>query len=113
MKDSNAIIGKHPDVTYINGPLGPNGDFDWLALMHMLKGEYDLQSVMVEGGAFVINELLSRPDIVDSLIITVGAKFLGKQGVEVTPPSGEIVLQEVQWWRGKVDAVMGARLAPL
>ncbi|CEP64223.1 2,5-diamino-6-(ribosylamino)-4(3H)-pyrimidinone 5'-phosphate reductase LALA0_S10e05314g [Lachancea lanzarotensis] len=97
-------------VTYVEAPVGPDGKFDWLPLFLLLKRQFQLNSIMVEGGAVVINELLSRPDIVDSIIVTIGAKYLGIQGVEVSPPAGEIEMDDVAWWKGSKDAVVAARL---
>lgn len=83
--------------------------FDWELLMKRLHNEFEISSIMVEGGAFVINSLLSRNDIVDSLIITVGSTFLGVDGVEVSPAK-PTTLKDIDWWKGKKDAVMAARL---
>lgn len=110
VRDLGSILKRHPDATYVSAPSSPAGRFDWLALMLLLKSEFGFESIMVEGGALVINQLLSRPDVVDSLIVTVGAKYLGSEGVEVSPPVGEVNLRNVQWWRGTVDTVMGAKL---
>lgn len=68
-----------------------------------------ITSVMVEGGARVIDQLLSRPDLVDSLIITIGPTFLGAEGVEVSPPA-TVKLQNVDWWKGTQDTVLAASL---
>ncbi|SCU88931.1 LAFA_0E15324g1_1 [Lachancea sp. 'fantastica'] len=97
-------------VNYVEAPLNAEGRFDWLPLLRQLQKELQLNSIMVEGGAVVINELLSRPDIVDTLIVTIGAKYLGQQGVEVSPPAGEIEMDEVAWWKGTNDAVVAAKL---
>ncbi|SCU90609.1 LADA_0F05270g1_1 [Lachancea dasiensis] len=97
-------------VVYFEAPLNSNKHFDWLALVRALKREFGINSIMVEGGAVVINELLARPDVVDSLIVTIGATYLGEQGVGVSPPSGEVTLTYVDWWKGTLDSVMAARL---
>ncbi|SCU85498.1 LANO_0C04456g1_1 [Lachancea nothofagi CBS 11611] len=105
-----ANLDANLDVTYLEAPLNVEGRFDWLHLLKLLKSEYGITSIMAEGGAIVINELLSQPTVVDSLIVTIGAKYLGQQGVEVSPPAGEIELDNITWWKGTVDAVMAARL---
>ncbi|CUS22615.1 LAQU0S06e02058g1_1 [Lachancea quebecensis] len=110
VRDLSSILRRHPDATYVSASANSAGQFDWLRLMLHLKSEFGFESIMIEGGALVINQLLSRPDVVDSLIVTVGAKYLGLEGVEVSPPSGEVNLCNVKWWRGTVDAVMGAEL---
>lgn len=68
-----------------------------------------IKSLMVEGGASIINDLLIYNEIVDSLIITIGPVFLGKDGVEVSPP-GHADLIDVKWWQGIQDSVLCARL---
>ena len=82
---------------------------DWKVLMSRLFSEFCLRSIMIEGGATVINEVLLREDLVDSLIITIGSTFLGKNGVEVSPPR-PVALTDVSWWTGTRDAVMCARV---
>lgn len=84
-----------------------SGRFDWCDVFIKLTKYVD--SVMVEGGANVINELLLRPDLVDSLIVTIGAVYLGVDGVSVEP---KLVSQltNVKWWHGDYDTVMMANL---
>lgn len=71
-----------------------------------------ISSVMVEGGAKVINSLLLQKKFVDSVIITIGPVFLGSNGVEVAP-SSLAGLEDVSWWKGERDSVMAARLVLL
>ncbi|SMN19549.1 similar to Saccharomyces cerevisiae YBR153W RIB7 Diaminohydroxyphoshoribosylaminopyrimidine deaminase [Maudiozyma saulgeensis] len=84
---------------------------DWKILIERLSNEFGIKSIMVEGGAFVINDLLLRDDIVDSLIVTIGSTYLGENGVQVSPKSA-ISLMDVDWWKGKKDSIMVARLEP-
>jgi 2,5-diamino-6-(ribosylamino)-4(3H)-pyrimidinone 5'-phosphate reductase len=44
-----------------------------------------IQSVMIEGGASIIRALLKRPDLVDSVIITIAPTFLGDKAVSIAP----------------------------
>lgn len=81
---------------------------NWETIFRALHLE-NINSVMVEGGAVVINQLL-QSSLVDSVVVTVGPVFLGKNGVEVSPRLG-VKLQDVKWWNGVQDAVMAARLA--
>ncbi|ODV94993.1 hypothetical protein PACTADRAFT_50830 [Pachysolen tannophilus NRRL Y-2460] len=86
-----------------------DGKISWLDILHFLRSE-KINSVMVEGGATVINKLLTfKPVIVDSLIITVGPVFLGSQGVEVSP-NGKVNLKNVKWWNGIQDSVIAATI---
>lgn len=85
-----------------------SGKLSWDQIFNTLKN-LGLRSVMVEGGAFIINELLTQPGLVDSLIVTVGPVFLGNEGVQVSPPQ-EVRLIDVQWWTGIQDSVVCARL---
>lgn len=96
-----------PDVTYI---VMDTLEIDWSRLASKLRDDYGIYSVMVEGGAQVINQLLLRPDLVDSLIVTIGSTYLGSQGVEVSPKR-PLTLEDVTWWKGTADSVMCARLA--
>ncbi|KAK6881255.1 2,5-diamino-6-ribosylamino-4(3H)-pyrimidinone 5'-phosphate reductase [Candida tropicalis] len=69
-----------------------------------------IKSVMIEGGAKVINDLLiNRDNLVDSLIITVAPVFLGKNGVDVSP-NHQVNLKDMTWWTGVQDSVLAARL---
>ncbi|SCW00631.1 LAFE_0C08482g1_1 [Lachancea fermentati] len=98
-------------VTYMSMQVDDkSGQFNWQELVHKLKSDFNLNSIMVEGGAIVINDLLNRPDVVDSLIVTIGATYLGKNGVEVSPLNGDFELKNVTWWRGTRDAIMCANL---
>ncbi|KAF7679875.1 bacterial bifunctional deaminase-reductase [Alternaria burnsii] len=48
-------------------------------------------SVMIEGGGFVINNILGRDlayNLVDSVIVTIAPTWLGKGGVQVCPDGG-------------------------
>ena len=47
----------------------------------------DIESVMIEGGGGVINELLSPRNVrfVDTVIVTIAPVWLGKGGVQVCP----------------------------
>jgi len=69
--------------------------------------ELGIKSVMVEGGARVINDLLGKT--VDSVIVTIAPVFLGQQGVQVAPSTG-VGLTDVSWWTGVQDSVLCARL---
>ncbi|GME99515.1 unnamed protein product [[Candida] boidinii] len=88
--------------------------FNWCDIFKTLK-HLGLNSIMVEGGARIINELINFKDLdideylIDSLIITIGPIFLGKNGVEVSPNLNSN-LKDVQWWRGIQDSVLCARL---
>lgn len=97
------------DVDYLVLKSNFTGKMNWEEVFIALKTEFGLKSVMVEGGGIVINDLLQRPHLVDSLIITIGATYLGSEGVEVSPLV-EIKLSDVDWWRGIRDSVLCARL---
>jgi 2,5-diamino-6-(ribosylamino)-4(3H)-pyrimidinone 5'-phosphate reductase len=59
---------------------------DWRDMLQNL-GMLGFQSVMIEGGGTVINDLLSPQcfDLVDSVIVTIAPTWLGKGGVQVCP----------------------------
>ncbi|CCE61161.1 hypothetical protein TPHA_0A00760 [Tetrapisispora phaffii CBS 4417] len=82
---------------------------DWELLFLNLKNKYNIKSIMVEGGGNVINQLLLRHDLVNSLIITIGSVYLGENGVSVSP-SSNVQLSDVKWWVGTTDSVLSCRL---
>ena len=67
-------------------PTRESGRFDWEDVLEIL-GKEGLQSVMVEGGGSVINELLGPRYVgfVDTVIVTIAPVWLGKEGVQVCP----------------------------
>lgn len=101
---------REDNVTYLVCPYESPSRVDWDALLSKLHDEFDMKSIMVEGGATVINDLLLKPTLVDALVITIGSRFLGRSGVEVSPIQST-ELESVEWWRGTADAVLCARLS--
>ncbi|ORX95542.1 5-amino-6-uracil reductase-like protein [Clohesyomyces aquaticus] len=90
----------------------------WAEIFKILEGE-GIQSVMVEGGGAVINDLL-RPEnfgLVDTVIITIAPTWLGKGGVLVCPDprvEGEVRvpvgrLKGVHWLPLGEDVVLCGR----
>lgn len=69
-------------------PLQEDGRWDWYTLLRNIK-LLGCNSVMIEGGATIINELLNRPNLVDSVIVTIAPTWLGTGGVTVTPAERE------------------------
>lgn len=79
-----------------------------------------IRSVMVEGGAKVINSLLDEASsdlltqksapLISSIIITIGPVFLGSKGVSVSPVTSHPRVNHVRWWSGTNDAVLFGRL---
>lgn len=80
---------------------------NWRLIFTALKN-HNIDLVMVEGGATIINDLLVS-DYVDSIIITIGPVFLGSEGTSVAPSHGLSLLRNVRWWTGTQDAIMAAR----
>lgn len=76
----------------------------WEEVFQIIQNQ-GINSIMVEGGAHVINSLLVKSQLVDSIVITIGTVFLGKDGVQVSP-DGNIEMRNVKWWTGIRDAVM-------
>lgn len=84
----------------------------WRSILEALKHK-GIDSVMIEGGATVINTLLTLPELVDSVIITIAPTFLGQGGVAVAPrkaPGGEATnaawLQNTSWRKFGNDMVL-------
>lgn len=83
------------------------GTLPWEDILGGLKRR-SINSVMVEGGACIINTLLNT-SLVDSLIVTVGPVYLGAAGVQVSPAS-PVRLARVTWWTGVQDSVLCATI---
>jgi 2,5-diamino-6-(ribosylamino)-4(3H)-pyrimidinone 5'-phosphate reductase len=95
-------------------PPSQNGCWSWNYILQKLQQE-DLQSIMVEGGGGVINNLLSPENLalIDSVIVTMVPVYLGRGGVNVSPASRKTVpavtFKDVQWNVLGRDVVMAAR----
>ncbi|KAK6389744.1 hypothetical protein LTR65_006226 [Meristemomyces frigidus] len=89
----------------------------WSTILKTLKRD-GVDSVMVEGGATVISTLLSMPELVNTVIVTIAPTWLGQGGVTVSPApkvqAGERVnaakLQGTVWRQFGADAVLCGRL---
>jgi 2,5-diamino-6-(ribosylamino)-4(3H)-pyrimidinone 5'-phosphate reductase len=94
-----------------------DGGMEWEEVLKALKTE-GIESVMIEGGATVINALLLRPDLVDSVIVTIAPTWLGQGGLAVCPSAttedGRRVnaarLSDTAWRQFGADAVLCGRL---
>lgn len=98
-----------------------DGAIEWYALLRTLfvRG---IKSVMIEGGATVINSLLAQPNLVDAVIITIAPTFLGSGGVAVSPAATQTPaegggqrtnaawLDQPSWKQFGNDVVLCARL---
>lgn len=92
--------------------------FDWEDILRALADE-EIESVMVEGGGGVHNELL-RPEhagLLSTLVITIAPVFLGQGGVVIRPPRRAeqnprpLRLRDVAWHSLGNDGVMCGRMA--
>lgn len=85
---------------------------NWNIIIDALS-QQGIKSIMIEGGARIINDLLiykkDNKSIVNSLIITIGPVFLGNEGVEVSPLK-HVSLSHVKWWSGIQDSIMCATI---
>lgn len=82
----------------------------------MVLYERGVQNVMIEGGATIINQMLSEyVDCVDQIIVTIAPIYLGQDGVQVAPPLAQSIepvpeggqrLQEVSWFPLSQDVIM-------
>lgn len=88
----------------------------WNMILDALR-EQGIQSVMIEGGGFVINDLLGPGpaySLVDSVIVTIAPVWLGKGGVQVCPDGGSerlpvTRLKDVRWIPLGEDVVLCGR----
>jgi len=68
-----------------------------------------IKSVMIEGGATIINTILSEhAHLVDSVIITYAPVYLGQDGVSVSPDGPLPKFEKVAWLQMEDDVVMCA-----
>lgn len=92
------------------------GEMDWEDILNEL-GNRGIKSLMVEGGAKVINTLLQKKylHLIDTVIITVAPVWLGDGGVHVSPPTVHSTdgfpvaaarLSNVRWQQFGQDVVM-------
>lgn len=92
----------------------------WEAIFRALGSE-GIQSIMIEGGATVISELLNPEyaDFIDSVIVTVAPTYLGRGGLGVSPdskqdetgkPKTALTPKNVSWRPLGQDVVMCSKL---
>ncbi len=91
---------------------------EWEKILRALW-DAGIRSVMIEGGATVINDLLRARNqhLVTSVIVTIAPTYLGSGGVVVAPPrsvqdENEARLDEVTWIPFGQDVVVAGHLAP-
>jgi 2,5-diamino-6-(ribosylamino)-4(3H)-pyrimidinone 5'-phosphate reductase len=100
-------VGKSEDDRYI--PLKTyDGKFKWEDILSTLAGK-GAQSVMIEGGAVVINDILTQR-MADVIIITIAPVFLGTDGVGVLPTLLPEWLEDVQSISVGNDIVVAGRI---
>ncbi|KAF2717902.1 bacterial bifunctional deaminase-reductase [Polychaeton citri CBS 116435] len=89
----------------------------WSSILRSLR-KRGIGSIMIEGGARVINSLLAEPMLVDSVIVTIAPTWLGVGGVAVAPSpkfddAGQRVnsarLEHTVWRQFGADAVLCGR----
>ena len=105
------MIGEAQYVQYHDGATG----VDWPLVLRVLA-DRGIKSLMVEGGAKVIEDLLRRENqgYVSSVIITTAPVWLGKGGVSVCPTRPAAFseagrLRDVKWLPMGEDVVMAGR----
>jgi len=98
-------------VIAIDGPT----PWSWTVVLEKLSA-LQLESVMIEGGGRVINDLLRREnqELLGLVVVTVAPVYLGAGGVNVSPPRAEeaqaaMRFTDVQWTVLGRDVVMAAR----
>jgi 2,5-diamino-6-(ribosylamino)-4(3H)-pyrimidinone 5'-phosphate reductase len=85
-----------------------NGKFSWTRILTILFS-VGVKSVMIEGGASVLNDVLSQ-SIADVIIITIAPVFLGKDGVGILPALTEEWLHDVKSISVGKDIVIAGRV---
>jgi 2,5-diamino-6-(ribosylamino)-4(3H)-pyrimidinone 5'-phosphate reductase len=103
-------------VLGISGKDIEKADSTWHMILDALK-QRGIQSVMIEGGGFVINDLLGPGpaySLIDSVVVTIAPMWLGKGGVQICPDRGSerlpvTGLQDVKWIPMGEDVVLCGR----
>ena len=116
-KPTEALQSIGGDALLLSGDT-PHEPMSWLSILMCLKSR-GVNSVMIEGGANVINALLALTDLVDSVVITIAPTWLGQGGVIASPApktaNGERVnsawLQDTSWRQFGNDVVLCGRLS--
>jgi riboflavin-specific deaminase-like protein len=67
-------------VSFLPCRVDPSGELDLLDVLQRLRDEFDIKSLMVEGGSQVISSFI-RLGVMDCLCITIAPKFLGPRGL--------------------------------
>jgi 2,5-diamino-6-(ribosylamino)-4(3H)-pyrimidinone 5'-phosphate reductase len=90
---------------------------DWEAILRAMWAT-GVRSVMIEGGATVINDLLRQRNqhLISSVIVTIAPTYLGSGGVVVAPPrsaadQNEAFLHSMTWVPMGQDIVMAGLIA--
>ena len=113
-------------LKYFGGKYLGLTDFDtrwrlkWEAILKALHAE-GINSVMIEGGGMVINDLIQPENAtyISSTIVTIAPTYLGKGGVTVSPatkydgagrPQVAVRFRDVRWQPMGEDVVMCGRL---
>lgn len=99
--------GRSPSSTF---------ELDWENILGSMY-DYGVRSVMIEGGATIINDLLRAKNqhLISSLIVTIAPTYLGSGGVVVAPPrtmfdSNEAFAKDLTWIPMGQDIVMAGTL---
>ncbi|CAI5757179.1 unnamed protein product [Candida verbasci] len=105
--DEEDLINKF-NGKVIKLPLLQNRNNNWNLILSELY-KLGLNSIMIEGGATIINELLLQKDLINSLIITIAPIFLGVQGISISPDF-QVELKDIKWWTGIQDSILCSRI---
>ncbi|EMC99871.1 hypothetical protein BAUCODRAFT_30282 [Baudoinia panamericana UAMH 10762] len=91
----------------LRGQERPEIPWEYILKSLKLRG---INSVMIEGGATVISTLLAKPELVNSVIVTIAPQWLGRGGVGIAPVSTN-GLVETAWQQFGADAVVCGRFS--
>ncbi|CCU76680.1 hypothetical protein BGHDH14_bgh00294 [Blumeria hordei DH14] len=108
------FTGQGGQLLSISGYKGSSEGVDWMTILSKLN-ELGIKSLMVEGGATVINDILKQKNrhLLTSVIMTIAPIFMGAGGVTVSPTTENECepvcrLENVTWLPMGKDAVMAA-----
>nr|OQO19340.1 hypothetical protein B0A51_15499 [Rachicladosporium sp. CCFEE 5018] len=110
--DAIAGMGKVIDVKVLElkATESQGARFAWRDVLELLA-KRGMRSVMIEGGASVINDLLANErGLIDSVIVTVAPTWLGEGAVAASPAKSVAAMTDVKWRQFGADAVVCGRL---
>ncbi|OQO14246.1 hypothetical protein B0A48_01122 [Cryoendolithus antarcticus] len=110
VKEAAGLGSGRVEVLTLDAAMAESPHFAWRDVLKSLAMR-GIRSVMIEGGASVINDLLANErDLIDAVIVTVAPTWLGEGAVAASPAKSVAAMTDVKWRQFGADAVVCGRL---